>query len=222
MSSPSPAYKLRTQIAKALQIRSHAIQTALTNYNRLAAALDPPRPILNFKEVIEYSSLAEFDILRDTRGTVQSRIWAQPSYRTAMAYYFKVKCARAEIKRLNVEITRLRTFIRDDEALHSQVIKTLRTTNPGLATVLSHQWELRAQLNLIHLARLDSAGRLHGYTGAVQCGTRKGHSSPVGDVYSQVQRADDLGHVETDAGLLGEEDLQDALNLISDFISNAQ
>ena len=63
MSSPSPAYKLRTQIAKALQIRSHAIQTALTNYNCLAAALDPPQPILNFKEVIEYSSLAEFDIL---------------------------------------------------------------------------------------------------------------------------------------------------------------
>ena len=177
----------------------------LTNYNHLAAVLDPPRPILNFKEVIEYSSLAEFDILRDTRGTVQSHIWAQPSYQTAMAYYFKIKYAWEEIKRLNVEITRLWTFICDDKALHSQVIKTLWTTDPGLATVLSHQWELLAQLNLVHLACLNSAGRLPGYTGAVQCGTRKGHSSPIGDVYSQVQRADDLGCVETDAGLLGEE-----------------
>ena len=139
-----------------------------------------------------------------------------------MAYSFKIKCAREEIKWLNVEITQLWTFIRDDKALHSQVIKTLQTTDPGLATLLLHQWELCAQLNLVHLARLDSAACLPGYTGAVQCGMRKGHSSPISDVYSQVQRADDLGHVEMDTGLLGEENLQDTLNLISDFISNVQ
>jgi hypothetical protein len=196
---------------------------ALTNYNRLAIALDPPRPTLNFKEVIEYSSLAKFDILQDTRGIVRDRIWAQPSYRVVMAYYFKMKCAREETKRLNVEITRLRTFIRDDSALHSQAIKTLQVTDPGLATVLSHWWKLQAQVNRVHLARLDATARLPGYTGAIGCGVRHGHLSPVGDVDSQTQGADvPLGQVDIEAGRLDEEQLQDALNIISDFISNAQ
>jgi len=92
------AYKLRTQIAKALKTRSSAIRTALDTYNRLAKTLNPPRPSLDFKEVLDYSSLAEFDLLRDTRGTVQTRIWAQPAYRVAMGLHFKRKCARGEIK----------------------------------------------------------------------------------------------------------------------------
>jgi hypothetical protein len=131
-----PAYKLHMQIAKALQTQSHAIQTALTNYN---IAQDPPQPTLDFKEVIEYSSLTEFDILWNTHGSVQSCIWTQPSYQAAMAYYFKMKCACEEIKQLNVEITRLQTFVHDDGILHSQAIKTFQTTDPGLMTVMSHQ-----------------------------------------------------------------------------------
>jgi hypothetical protein len=98
MPSYLTAYKLRTQIAKALKTRSGAIRTALDTYNRLAKTLDPPRPSLDFKEVLDYSSLAEFDLLRDTRGTVQTRVWAQPAYRAAMGLHFKRECARREIE----------------------------------------------------------------------------------------------------------------------------
>lgn len=185
--------------------------------------MDPPRPALNFKEIIEYSSLAEFDILRDTRGTVQSRIWAQPSYRAAMAYYFKMKCARKEIKRLNIEITRLRSFIRDDTALHSYTITALRSTNPGLATVLSHQWELRARVNLVHLARLNALACIPGYTGTTACGMRIGQSyldAELPGVEDSLREMDIDGEAAVD--LSDDEGLQDALNAVSDFISNVQ
>lgn len=171
------AYKLRVQIAKALNTRSRAVRTALDNYNRQARTLEPPRPPLDFSEVIEYSSLAEFDLLRDTSSNVQSRVWAQPAYRGAMGLYFKMKCAREELKRLNIEITRLRTSIRDDSALHILTIKTLELQNPGLAAVLSHNWKLRDQVNYVHLARLDNLALLSGYTGSRDCGTRKGFST---------------------------------------------
>lgn len=161
---------MRTHIAKALQTRSRAIGTALTNYNRLAKTLDPPRPDLNFQEVLLYSSLAEFDLLRDTRNTVQSRVWAQPAYRIAMACYYKVRCARVELKRANAEIMRLRTFIRDDTALHEGVINSLFVTDHGLSVVLSHRWELRSAVNHIHLARLNAITNLPGYTGSRVCG----------------------------------------------------
>jgi hypothetical protein len=214
------AYKLRTQIAKALKTRSSAIRTALDTYNRLAKTLNPPRPSLDFKEVLDYSSLAEFDLLRDTRGTVQTRIWAQPAYRVAMGLHFKRKCARGEIKRLNVEITRLRTFIRDDEVSHSKSIDAIRDSDPGLAAVMAHQWALRCEVNHIHLARLSAIADLPGYTGSQSCGARKGHSH----LDSVSVAATQMGHIrpEDDGDLLDDEVLQNEYNTVTDFIANAQ
>ena len=37
---------------------------ALKYYNRAAALLDPPQPRLHWQEVVEYTTLAEFDLLR--------------------------------------------------------------------------------------------------------------------------------------------------------------
>jgi len=219
-----PAYKLRRQIAKALGTQSQAIRTALNNYNHLAQTLDPPRPPLDFQEVILYSSLAEFDLLRDNRNTVQNRIWAQPSYRAAMALYFKMKCAQAEIKWLNVEITRLRTFIHDDTALHLQVINSLQAHEHGLAAALSHQWELRAKVNLVHLTRLNATACLPGYTGDHDCGVRKGGHAPVNAIIvGQVTQQNVAREMQDLQGDLSDDDVvQDTINTITDFIADAQ
>ena len=213
------AYKLRTQIAKALKTRSNAIRTALDTYNRLAKTLNPPRPSLDFKEVLDYSSLAEFDLLRDTRGTVQSRVWAQPAYRGAMGLYFKMKCAHGEIKRLNIEITRLRTFIRDDEMSHSKSIDAIQHSDPGLAAVIAYQWALRREVNCIHLARLSAIAHLPGYTGSQGCGVRKGHLQPDPVAVAATQ----MGHVqlEDDGDLFDDDVLQNEYNVVTDFIANS-
>ncbi|KAJ7314532.1 hypothetical protein DFH08DRAFT_635654, partial [Mycena albidolilacea] len=50
-------------IAKALQVRSKAIWSAFQCYNSAASALDPPRQHLLWEEVIDYTFLADFDIL---------------------------------------------------------------------------------------------------------------------------------------------------------------
>jgi hypothetical protein len=61
---------LRKHIGKALQARSSTIKTALDHYNTAARALSPPRRALTFEEVIEYTFLADFDLLRDTRENI--------------------------------------------------------------------------------------------------------------------------------------------------------
>ncbi|KZP18222.1 hypothetical protein FIBSPDRAFT_1046284 [Athelia psychrophila] len=196
------AYKQRTLIAKALQTRSRAIGTALTNYNRLAKTLDPPREDLDFQEILHYSSLAEFDLLRDTRNNVQTRIWAQPTYRLAMASYYKVQCAHKELERTNIEIVRLRTFIRDDGS--------------GLATVLAHKWQLRSAINNIHLNRLDAVADLPGYTGSRHCGTRIGGAEVVleeGD--RRVTMTDDGDDDDID-----DDSFQDNLNSLTDYVAS--
>ena len=56
-------YKLQQQISKDLQHHSAGICTALNHYNKEARALNPPHPMITFKEVINYNILGEFDLL---------------------------------------------------------------------------------------------------------------------------------------------------------------
>ena len=78
-----PGYKLRRQIGKALQRRSEAIRKALDRYNTQAARLDPPRPALSWKEIIDYTFIGEFDLLRHSRDDIRSTPWTQPARREA-------------------------------------------------------------------------------------------------------------------------------------------
>lgn len=206
---------MRTHIAKALQTRSRAIGTALANYNRLAKTLDPPCADLNFQEVLLYSSLAEFDLLRDTRNTVRSRVWAQPAYQIAMACHYKVRCTRIELKRANTEIMRLHTFIRNDTALHLMTIDSLCTTDHGLSVVLEHKWKLRSAVNQIHLMRLNAIADLPGYTGSHVCGTRVGSvvvAHEEGNPRGRGSDSDDDDDIDNDL-------FQDTLNMLTDFVA---
>ena len=63
-------YKLCRQISKALQRRSEAIRKAITRYNIQAAALNPPRPSISWKDITQYTFLGEFDLLRHMRDDI--------------------------------------------------------------------------------------------------------------------------------------------------------
>jgi hypothetical protein len=102
------------QIAKAHQARSKAVKHAIDNYNAAASLLDPPMPHLTWEQVVEYAFLADVKILWDMRTEVQSHPWTHPAYWLAMDRYFKILRAREEIKRLNVEIPRVVTWICDE------------------------------------------------------------------------------------------------------------
>ncbi|KAJ7819079.1 hypothetical protein B0H14DRAFT_3089447 [Mycena olivaceomarginata] len=69
---------------------------------------------LTWEEVVEYAFLTDFDILRDTRAEVQSRPWTRLAYCLAMDRDFKTLRAREEIKRLDIEIRRVVTWIWDE------------------------------------------------------------------------------------------------------------
>lgn len=101
-----------------MKTRSKAIRTALKKYNDLAAKMDPPAPILQWKDVMNYAFIGEFDLLHHaySHDNISQRLWALHINREIAAKYYKVKCARDEIVRLNVECRRLRTHIRDEEA----------------------------------------------------------------------------------------------------------
>lgn len=160
-------YKLRKHIAKALQARSQAVRTALENYNAAAQCLSPPRPPLTWSEVVEYAFLADFDLLRDTRQDVRESLWARPASRSLMDRFFKIERAGEEIKRLNVEIPRVITYIADEEAFLLAKEADVRKTDPQLAHQITLYRLERGRADATHIRRFAKLAAVPGCTASI-------------------------------------------------------
>ncbi|KAF9041243.1 hypothetical protein BJ165DRAFT_1416052 [Panaeolus papilionaceus] len=168
MNMSQTGYKMRQQIGKALKARSQAIRSAVEDYN--AAAKSVGRGVLTWDQVVQYTQLADFDLLSDTREDVRQRDWAKAGSRTLVDQFFKIKGARDEIKRLNIEIRRLTTYIRDEEAFLAHHVDTLSETQP----LLAHQIHLRLislkLKNDVHITRMKGLLKLPGFSGTLDEG----------------------------------------------------
>jgi hypothetical protein len=162
---------MRKHIANALKARSRAIRTALDKYNIAATALVPPRQLLDWEQVVEYAFLSDFDLLRDTRQDIRSRPWATPAARLAIDQSFKLRRAKEEIKRLNIEIRRFATYMRDEDAYLRLKESSIVVSNPALANQIAiHRME-RGRFNVHHTDILRKIYLLKGFTGTRELGT---------------------------------------------------
>jgi hypothetical protein len=135
--------------------------------------LNPPRPPLSWEEVVEYTFISDFDLLRDTRQDIRKRAWATPAGRLAMDGYFKLLRAKEEILRLNVEIPRLATYMRDEEGYLQVKEDEVQSANPALAhQILLHRMEKSRYIEH-HMAVLNNITSLKGYSGGPLLGTRR-------------------------------------------------
>ncbi|KAJ7792289.1 hypothetical protein B0H14DRAFT_2288394, partial [Mycena olivaceomarginata] len=143
--------------------------------NDAAATLNPPMPRLSYEQVVEYAFLADFDILRDTRSEVQSKPWTRPAYRLAMDRYFKILRAREEIKRLNVEIRQVVTWIRNENRFLRKMEAILRDgegksekekeDDEHMAVQVRWYRERRGCFDAGHMQRFCKLARTPGFTG---------------------------------------------------------
>ncbi|KAJ3742750.1 hypothetical protein EV360DRAFT_57744, partial [Lentinula raphanica] len=156
-------YKMRKMIANSLKTRSKSIQAAIVAYNDAAAALRPPRRAISWDEVVDYSFLSEFNILRDTREDVREKKWATPSNRLLMFCFFKLIRAEEELDRLHVEIKRLFTYMRDEERLLCGKADEIEDDDPALALQIRLYWEEKSRFNTLHKQRLHAIKRLDGF-----------------------------------------------------------
>ncbi|KAF8143976.1 hypothetical protein K438DRAFT_1922403 [Mycena galopus ATCC 62051] len=169
-SGTETGYKMRSHIAKSLQARSKSIRKAIDRYNTVALSMDPPMPCLAWDEVVNYCFLAEFDILRDTRDSIRSRPWTRQNYRVAMDSYFKILRAREEIKRLNIEIKRVVTWINDEDLFLRKEEDKYRESDPALAVQILRYRLRRARSDTNHMHRFWTLAKLPGFTGSVSPG----------------------------------------------------
>ncbi|KAL4259837.1 CxC1-like cysteine cluster associated with KDZ transposases domain-containing protein [Pleurotus pulmonarius] len=178
MNLSASGYRVRTHIAKALQRRCKAIQTALNEYNKAASELNPPRPELDWSEVSHYGFLEEFTLLRETRQDVLSKPWAKPAIREAIKQSHRLKRAHEELDRCNVESRRLLTAILDEHNLFIKILSTLEADNSPFHGAVTEYCTRRRRINNDILHRISQIHALHGFTGNPSYGQQKGASSP--------------------------------------------
>ena len=164
-------YKLRKHIGTALRARSQAIRNALDRYNAAASAVCPPRPTLSWNDVVEYAFLADFDLLRDSRQDVRDRPWTKPACRVVIDRYFKLERAREEIQRLNVEIARVVTYIRDEDKFLCLKEADMMLVSPGLARQVKIRRMERSRYNAWHMERFRKLASLPEFSGSIIPGT---------------------------------------------------
>jgi len=149
---------MRQQISKALQKRSTAIRELLNDFNNAAAQLDPPRPPLQWDQVVEYTFLSEFDLLSDSTEDVHERAWARPAARSLLDRYFKMERAREEIERVEIEANRFLVYIKDEEDFLLAMENQLSLSEPGLAYQIHLERARFEQMNHKHRSILQGAG----------------------------------------------------------------
>ncbi|KAJ6620183.1 hypothetical protein B0H10DRAFT_2360931 [Mycena sp. CBHHK59/15] len=174
------AYKLRDQIFKALQNRSGAIRRALTIYNEAGAALMPPRERLTFADIINTTVLIDFNMLRETREDIRKQPWTQPARREAGVLYFRIKRAKEEIRRLNVEILRLITSMVDEHVDYYRAIQATLPIDPPLAAELQRRSLHASTISASICKRLRLTSRLTGFSGNLVPGEREGRDPDLG------------------------------------------
>jgi hypothetical protein len=154
----------------------------LKQYNDAAALLTPPREPLTWSTVLKAVTVAEFDLLRDTRTDIRYLPWTEPSRREATTYYFGIKRAKEEIVRLNVEIMRLLTFMFDTHVDYQLAIQKHVETDPSLAHSLFIQWQYEDRINTAIARKLLQTSQLNGFSGCLTIATRLGRdpSLPTG------------------------------------------
>jgi hypothetical protein len=161
---------MRKHIARALKTRSEAVKTAIHRFNAASARLRPPGPQISWEDAVDYTFLAEFDLLRDARQDIREKPWAQPAGRLAMDKYFKTQRAHEEVARLNVEIRRLLTYICDEESELWQKEHELSVSSPALSIQISRYRQDRERFNKRHIQQIAKLSRLPGFSGDLSVG----------------------------------------------------
>lgn len=197
---------MRKHLGKALKSRSKTIKSAIEDYNRLATKMKPPRPSISWDEVVEYTFLAEFDILRDTREDIRQRVWATPSNRVLMTQFYKLIRAEEELDRLHNEIRRLVTFMKTERQELLEKERELMGTDVTLALQVRAYRLERGRFDMIHRKRLLSITKLSGFDWANAKYFRAGTPHGLNRTRPSNEWADDE---EIDAPEPGEEEDDD-------------
>ncbi|EPQ59975.1 hypothetical protein GLOTRDRAFT_12384, partial [Gloeophyllum trabeum ATCC 11539] len=161
---------------KGLKARGKAIRTALKKYNALAPLMTPPAPPLQWKDIVGYGFISEFELLKHAHShcDITSLPWTIPGNREVAAKYFKIIRAYEELERLNVELRRLRTALEDEQICFELAYARLVPMDPSLAMEIRVRQQRRLRISQVHVRYIKEMQSLPGFSGTTDRGVHLG------------------------------------------------
>lgn len=142
--------------------------------------MKPPAQILDRKTVMDLTFVSEFDLLRQSYADAEilKKPWMAPANRTICTNLHKVLRAQEELKRLNVEVRRLRTWLFvEDKEYGDAVARVTSTGGKGvnfLVAEIQERHRKQKSVNNYHHLVLNKIEALSGFTGEKGIGTPHG------------------------------------------------
>ena len=156
---------MRGKILKGLKDRIAAIHMAIEAYNTSASQLIPPIEPVTWASIMKTADLVEFDLLKDTHQKISKKPWAKPAVHEAIWLYLKIKHAQEEVKRLNIEIIWLITFMRDEFMNYRCAINASKDLDTFISQELQEQHRYSDKINHQIIKRLIQTSKLLGFLG---------------------------------------------------------
>ncbi|KAI6131153.1 hypothetical protein EDD16DRAFT_1469868, partial [Pisolithus croceorrhizus] len=152
-------------------------------------------PKLDYAEVIGYSLLGEFSLLKHSHYEILEKLWALPDNREMMMKYYKLQRSQEEITRLNVEIRRLQAWLDFDGERMKVAAQGFRDSGSSeLAFEMESMYAERVRVNDFHRAQLQKIYEMPSYTGCRPIGYQpRVTGDGTGDEYEEDDSDDDDG-----------------------------
>ncbi|KAH9847640.1 hypothetical protein C2E23DRAFT_729996, partial [Lenzites betulinus] len=227
MNLARTGYRMRRNIAKNMQTRSRAIRNAIATYNAAAAALDPPRPKLEWDSISHYELLEEFELLSETRADIREKPWSQPAVRETLRLARRLARAREEIIQVHTEARRVHTHICDENASFVVVLQQLSDSKSPVHGALLEYTTRRRAANAHLLAQLKKLHKLPAFSGDRTPGTRIGmspSSTPISGRLPQTSMVteedgwEDEDDDDDDVEVFEDEEVQGQVTALAEFM----
>jgi hypothetical protein len=127
------------------------------------------------------ATVADFDLLRNSRQDIQKLEWSKPSVREEMTLYFGIRRAQEETHRLNIEIRRLVTFMLEEHYdYHIAITDALTRQDTAFGSILMARMKYSASISTAIARDLWRTSRLAGFSGSLKPGQSLFRSSEHG------------------------------------------
>jgi hypothetical protein len=185
--------------------------------------MSPPRPTLDWDVVVDYSYLSQFELLRDCREDVRQRPWAVPAARLVAQSYLKARRAEEEIARLNIEVRRLYTWLRDE---YWALTGAMQGADPLIAKEIGLLVSRHVEASGVQQHRIMQIVALPGYTGGdLDGGTRNGLEHTVTGPASFAVETEDVEFREAELRPRlpeDDEEVSDELARLDDYVQEIE
>src|SRR5260370_26845327 len=138
-----------------------SLQSTIDKYNKLVASMNPPKPSLMWKDIMNLNFLSNI-ILLHSREDIWEKPWFKLHFCEAMHAWYKLQHACEELKIIRIKAHQIWASMNKEEAHLNQAIEATQSTDLELPKYLSlvFKYQLNANRHLCSkLLLLEKQGR---------------------------------------------------------------